>query len=448
MSINRLFEIGSRSLQALNAKMETTGQNVANAETDGYHRRRATVRSSNTVSQGIYTVPTDPATGDGVTVESYERIRDRMLDSAAAEAKSGESGAREEARILTVLEGALATGTEGSLQTSMDNFWNAWSSVASNPNDEGVRSALLGRAETLTASFHRVDDRLADLRADTKTALSTSVDEVNSLLEEVASLNIKIQEARSSGSPDLVAKDRRDSLVKQLSEYMPVQVKEEEATGYTLTVDGMTVVQGEESRTLKQPSPTAVEFGDTGVSFDAGDEGRGKIGAQLRILNQTMPTIQNDLDSLAKDVVEKVNNHHESGYDQNGNTDVSFFDPSKTTAGNISRSVTAPDEIAAIADANATGDTTPAQNIAALAETLTPKAIDLEADVGAEVQRASVEEESKAAMVDHLENAAEGVSGVSMDEEMSDLITQQQAFAASARVLKTARQVTDTLLAM
>lgn len=449
MSINRLFEIGQRSLQAANAKMEAASQNIANAESEGYHRRRATLRPSSTVSQGIYTTPAgNTATGDGVSVSSYERVRDRMLESSAAEAKTGESGAREEARVLTQLEGALATDTEGSLPATLEKFWDGWNKVASNADDQGVRSALLSRADTLTSAFHRIDQRVSELTGDTKTELASSVEEVNEKLDEIASLNKKIREARASGARDLAAEDRRDAVVKKLSEFVPVEVQEGKQDGYTVTVDGMSVVQGGESTHLKLASPTSVEFGDTGVALEPGSEGRGKVGAQLRMLNQTLPDVQNRLDGLAKDVVEKVNNVHESGYDQNGNTNVSFFDPAGTTAGSIQRAVSAPEEIAAYGGANATGDTQPAQDIAALSDDLTPEAVDLYAHVGAEIRKASAQEESKAAMADHLKSVAEGVSGVSLDEEMSNLIKHQQAFAASARVLRTAQQVTDTLLSM
>lgn len=449
MSINTLFEISQRSFRALNAKMNATGQNVANANTEGYHRRRATLEASNTVSSGIYTSPAqNTAPGDGVSVASYERVRDRMLDAAAAEAQTGESGAREEARILSVLEGALATDTEGSLTSSLENFFNSLNDLANNPTDQGVRETVLAKADTLTGAFGRIDQKMQGLVNDTESALASSVDKANGLLKEVASLNEKISEARAGGTPDLAAKDRRDRLVKKLSKLAPVTVQEDSDAGYTLSINGMNVVQGSETTTLQLADSTTVEFGETGVAFEAGDEGGGKIGAQLRSLNQTLPSVQNELDGLAKDVVEEVNTIHETGYDQNGNTGNPFFDPAGTTAGSIQRAVDAPEDIAAYGEAGNPGNTTPAQEMSALSESLTPKAIDLAASVGSKVQQAAAQEEAKAATAAHLESMAQGVSGVSLDEEMSNLIEQQQQFAASARVLRTAQEITSTLLSM
>jgi len=454
VSINSLFEISQRSFRALNAKMNATGQNIANSGSEGFHRRRATLEASNTVSPGLYTSPAqNNAPGDGTSVASFERVRDRLLDQTAAEAQTGESGAHEEARILSVLEGSLATDTEGSLTSSLETFFGGLNDLANNPIDQGVRETVLAKADALTGAFDRVDQQIDDLTSDTESALSDSVDAANGLIKEVANLNEKISEARASGTPDLAAKDRRDTAVKKLSKLMPVDAQEDAENGYTLSVNGMNVVQGKETtllraKDLKSSDPAAVEFGNTGVAFEPGDEDAGKLGAQLRALNQTLPEIQNQLDTLAKDVVTEVNAIHETGFDQNGNTGTSFFDPAGTTADSLQRAVDAPEEIAAYGAADEPGDTTPAQDMAVLSDSLTPKAIDLAANVGSKVQQAAAREEAKAATADHLESMAEGVSGVSVDEEMSNLIEQQQQFAASARVLRTAQEITSTLLSM
>jgi flagellar hook-associated protein 1 FlgK len=590
VSINSLFEISQRSFRALNAKMNATGQNIANSGSEGYSRRRVTLEASNTVSPGLYTSPAQNNTpGDGASVASFERVRSKMLDQAAAEAQAGKEGAKEEARILSRLEGALATDTEGSLTSSLESFFSGFNDLANNPSDEGVRETVLAKADSLTSEFGRLDQELAKLTSDTESSLSGSVDEANGLIKEVASLNEKISEAQASGSPDLAAKDRRDTVVKKLSGLVPVEAQENGDNGYTLSVDGMTVVQGKETtlletKNLSSASAPTVEFGGTGVAFDPGEEDAGKIGAQLRTLNQTLPEVQGQLDTIAKNLVEKVNAVHEKAADQNGNSGKPFFDPNEKSAGTIQLdgSIQGPDDIAAVqgfdlrtatgrdnavsidqgdfsgstgagnldprlndgdvkapttADGNfgggleggrfditvadasgnklkftvedqsgdtvtgsaqtkdvssgsseivleanaggndlrlkvggafspsdvtggdtksfsvgvadsASGDTTPAQNIADLSGDLTPQSIELATDVGAQVQQAESREEAKAASAERQEALAAGVSDVSVDEEMSNLIEQQQQFAASARVLRTAQEVTSTLLSM
>lgn len=601
MSVNSLFEISQRSLRALNSKMNATSQNIANAETEGYSRRRATLEANNTTTPGRYTSPAQNAgtPGDGASLASYERVRNRVFDQAAAEAQAGKSGAQEEARLLSVLEGSLATDTEGGLTSAMEGFFNGFSDLADNPNNEGVREAVLFKANTLKSEFRRLDQQMAELKSDTAASLSDSIDQANDLIKEVASLTEKINQTRASGTSDLAAQDRRDKLVNELSGLVPVDTQERSNGEFTLSVDGMTVVQGKkttflEGKDLKSPAKATVEFGDTGVAFKPGEEDAGKIGAQLRTLNDTLPEVRGELDTIAKNVVEKVNDIHVKASDQDNETGKPFFDPNEKTASSIQLddSIQGADDIGAVrgydlttatgrenavtvdngdfgtnegpdnldpklsdgdvadntvegpigpdgnlqdgleggafdiqvenntdpaqpgkdlnftvqnqdgevvtggaqavdvssgADANITleessgdnlkldvdnafddsdvpagetrtfsvsvntsdpGDTSPAQDIAGLSDELTTESIDLSATVGAKVQQAEARAEAKAASAENLENLAGSVSEVSIDEEMSNLIEQQQQFAASARVLRTAREVTSTLLSI
>jgi flagellar hook-associated protein 1 FlgK len=470
VSINSLFEISQRSFRALNAKMDATGQNIANANSEGYSRRRVTLEAGNSVTSGRYTSPVQNRTpGDGPSVASYERARSRILDQSAAEAQAGQSGAKEEAQILSRLEGALATDTDRSLTSSLERFFTGFNDLANNPDGEGAREAVIGKGKALAGEFNRLDQKIGALASDTASALSDSVDEANGLIKEVASLNGTIREAQAGGTPDLAAKDRRDTLVKKLSKLVPVETQENADGEYALSVDGMSVVQGEETTLLKaqdlqkqakerkQPpnAVATVTFGNTGVALKPGDEDAGTIGAQVRALNQTLPELQGRLDGLAEDVVTKVNGIHSTAYDLNGNTGGNFFDASSTsstTAGGIQLALSAPADVATFGDDGSgnprRGDVTPARDIAGLSEELTPESISLAADVGQKVQRAEARKEAKAATADHLESMAQGTSGVSIDEEMSSLIEQQQQFAASARVLRTAREVTSALLSI
>lgn len=454
MSINQLYEISRRSFRAFDARMNAAGQNVANAGTEGYHRRRVALRTDTTVASGLYAPPSaNAATGNGVSVASYERVRDGLLESAAAEAQTGQGAADEEVRVLSALEGALATGTAGALPEAMSTFSDGWARVADHPSDRGVRSALLSRTDTLTATFNGLDQSLGQLREETQQALATSVEGVNERLSEIAALNQTIRTAHSGGSPDLAAEDQRDALVKELSAYAPVRVRDDRAAGYTLTIKGMAVVQGDETSALEVAGPpgqarTEVHFGDTEVAFRPAAEGDGKVGAQLHILNETLPGMQARLDDLAAQVVEEVNTAHAGGFDQAGQPGGPFFDPAGTTARTIQRAVAAPDAVAAFAAPGQPGDSTPARRIADRAGQLQAGAVDLAASVGAEVERASARQASQAAVANHLDSMVRGVSGVSLDEEMTRLIEHQQSFAASARVLNTAQSVMDTLLSM
>ncbi|MCS3939751.1 flagellar hook-associated protein 1 FlgK [Salinibacter ruber] len=599
MSVNSLFDIGSTSLRAVGEKIDATSQNIANAESEGYRRRRVSLSSRSVAATGLYASNgAQDVTSSGVGVEQFERVRDGMLVAARNEARSSESAAREEGRVLGVLEGALATDTDAGLSASLQGLADGFGNLANNPDSQGVRESVLGRARQLTDTFGRLDQRLGELTTNTENALADNVEKANGLLDKVASLNEQIENARAGGSPDYAAEDQRDQTVKELSKLLPVEAQENRSDGYTLTVDGMTVVQGTEATNLSvdQSGDTpAVEFGKTGVEFTPGAEGGGEIGAQARLLNDTLPGVQSDLNALADDVVKEVNAAHRKGADQNGDTGENFFvdksatgPTSKNTAGNIELNVDGPKDIAAVAtpalgtpggnetavtidqgdfsdssgagniearltknsesgastvevsditddgnlpgdleggtfdvtvknntapdkldftidrpdgststetgvnvgsggttitlendggetieldvgtafvdgdvtsasgpkefsvtvDNSLPGDTSPAQNIADRASDLTTGATDLAAGVGTQVQEAAAKEEAQAAVGERVQAQIEDVSGVSVDQQLSSLIEQQQQFAASAQVLTTAREVSSTLLSI
>jgi len=597
VSVNSLFDIGSTSLRAVGEKIDATSQNIANAESEGYRRRRVSLSSRSVAATGLYASNgAQDVTSSGVGVEQFERVRDGMLVAARNEARSSESAAREEGRVLGVLEGALATDTDAGLSASLQGLADGFSNLANNPDSQGVRESVLGRARQLTDTFGRLDQRLGELTSSTTKALEGNVEKANGLLDKVASLNEQIENARAGGSPDYAAEDQRDQTVKELSKLLPVQAQENRSDGYTLTVDGMTVVQGTEATNLsvdQSGNTPAVEFGKTGVEFTPGAEGGGEIGAQARLLNDTLPGVQSDLNALADDVVKEVNAAHRKGADQNGDTGENFFvdksgPSSENTAGNIELNVDGPKDIAAVAtpalgtlggnetavtigqgdfgdssgagniearltvgpdgsastvevssispdgnlpggveggtfditvednantgeldftidrpdgststqtgvdvgsdgttitleddgsgntlkldvgtafvdgdvgptetkefsvtvDNSLPGDTGPAQNIADVASDLTTGATDLAAGVGTQVQEAAAKEEAQAAVGERVQAQIEDVSGVSVDQQLSSLIEQQQQFAASAQVLTTAREVSSTLLSI
>ncbi|MCH8960871.1 MAG: flagellar hook-associated protein FlgK [Bacteroidetes bacterium] len=463
MSISQLIAISRRSFRTLNGAMNTVSQNIANINTEGYSRRRVTLQADSIASPGIIMpTPMGTATGTGVSIQSYERVRDGLLAAAGWGARTSLGAAQEDQRLLGALEGIFPVG-EGSINNQLNDFWNAWSDLADHPTDNGVRLALRSKASGLVSTLNRTDEALSLLKEGTEGVLAVGVDEINKTLREIGSLNATIQAARYSGSPDLGAEDRRDLLVKNLAAFGPVHVQDDAKTGYTVSFNRMTVVQGDHVFEMNLDTSGAtprVFYGDTAVEYSAPAGNDGQLGAWLRLLNQTLPDTRQALDDVAAALVTEVNALHGAGYGLDGGTGRDFFDAAGPSAGSIrlSNEVLADSQaIAASADATALGDSTVALDIAGLrtksvlngnTETIETFAINLIAGIGAGVQKASLQAVGQAAVLDHLTGMEQGVSGVSLDEEMTHLIQYQQAFAASARVLDTAQQMFDTLLAL
>lgn len=453
-----------RSFQAAQSGMQAAGQNVANADTPGYTRRRVTLQADATRS-GLY-MQTAPGTitSNGVSVQAYSRVRDGLLAASSWEAQTGLGAATEEKRLLGAMEGLFPADGNGSLGEAMSRFWNGWSNLADYPADNGARIALRSSASTLASTLNRLERDLTGLEQETNEALSTGVEEVNELLNGIAELNATIQTAAAQGVPDLAAEDRRDELVKELSAFAPVRAQQDGSSGYTISIDGITVIQGDQAQMLEIDDTAQIPqvlFGNTGVAMrsrEAGDDG--KLGAWLRTLGETFPQTRTSLDEMAQALVTEVNAIHQGGYGLDGATGRDFFDPGGVTAGSIRLSddvLGDPKAIAAAGEAGVTADNAVARDLADLrnqkvlgggTETVETFAIHLTSGIGGKVQRAATQVAAQGAVADHLDAMERSISGVSLDEEMTNLIQHQQSFAASARVLSTAESMIDTLLAL
>jgi len=464
MSISQLYHITRRSFQTLDAAMNVAGQNVANAQTEGYHRRRITMGAVDHIGRGIYSRAAlgTISTGGGVSVQSYQRMHDQLLSGATWQAKSGLGFANERQRVMSSMESLFPLDT-GSLQDQLGNFYNAWSDLSDNPTGTAERQSLSSKTQTLTDSLNRVDNDLYSLQENTQADLTDGVDQVNSLLKKIAGLNATIADARNQGTPDFASEDARDQLVGDLSEYLPVTVHESDHEGYVVTVDGMAVVQGINVTNLKldmSGSAPSISFGDTGVVFDASSSSDGKLGALSKTLTKDIPDARSGLDELANTLVTQVNALHTTGYGLDGSTGNDFFDPTGLTAGSIrlSDAVLADNNvIAASGDVNAAGDNAIALALSDLrnspllnggSDTTEDFVINLVSKIGGQVSEATSQSSAQSLIVDQLQAQESAVSAVSVDEEMTNLIELQQAYTATARVLTTVQSMMDTLLSI
>lgn len=472
MSIHQLIEIARRSFRVQTAAMNVAGQNIANVNTEGYSRQRIGLQADSLANRGLHTqLGPGTVTGAGVSLQTFERLRDGLLVSAGWEARSMLGSADEEQRILSALEGLMASSEKGALQNVLGEFWNAWADLADHPTDEGVRLAVRSAGENLTLTLNRLSFGIKELADQTYEALAGGITDINKKIDEIARLNATIERARMTGAPDLAAEDKRDLLVKELSMFVPLRVQQEARGGYMVTINGMAVVQGDKTThlTLSNTSGTpTVEFGTTGVVFKT-DPGQndGRLGAWLRTINTTLPDTTAKLDELARSLVAGVNALHANPLDDAGNPlgtpPVDFFeqpaDIMDVNASNIrlSAAVTADHTLIApveafydvggklISMASAIADLR-TTNLGSLSTTTESFTIDLASAIGQKIHQASSRAAGQSAVVDHLDAMANGVSAVSIDEELTNLIKYQQAYAAAARVLATTQVLFDELL--
>ncbi|MEM7789671.1 MAG: flagellar hook-associated protein FlgK, partial [Bacteroidota bacterium] len=383
------------------------------------------------------------------------RVRRVVLDGAVRTGRSGSVGANASARLLSTLEGQLAPDGGDALLGAVAGFYDAWSAVADAPADRGPRDALLAAAGTLTSAFNAADGRLGAFAEAAQTELGTTVDRVNGLMAEIAELNGALRSSDRDGVPDLNAQDRRDAVLDELSGLLTIQARPEADGTVSVRFGGLTGVQGTESLPLRlvgPPDASPPEVRAEGVSrpLDLSSTEGGVLGAQLGLVRDALPAAQQALDTLAADIVAGVNGLHQTGTGLDGSTGLDLFEPTGTTAGSIRLSPTfpGPDALAASGAAGQTGDGSVAAQLAGLGEDAYAAMTDVLAGVGSQTRGALAAADANAAYAEYTSALRDGLTKVSLDEEMTDLIRYQQAYAASARVLETADSLFDTLLAI
>lgn len=455
MSLSSLYNTARQSLLTFQAATGVTGQNIANVETPGYTRRRLTLGTAPVAHGGVAFHDPRLGVGGGVTGIALERVRSQVLDRAVRTGRAGSEGAGASAQLLATLEGQLAPDGGDGLLGAVAGFYDAWSAVADAPADRGPRDALLAAAGHLSSTFNAAHARLGAFAEAAQEELSTTVDRVNGLMAEIAEINGTLSSSDRQGVSNLNAQDRRDALLDELSGLVPIQARPEADGTVTVSFGGMAGVQGAEALPLRlvgppDASPPEVRAAGASRPLALSSTEGGVLGAQLGLVRDALPGAREALDTLTARIVADVNGLHHTGTGLDGSTGLDLFEPTGTTAGSIRLSplFPGPDALAASGATGQTGDGSVAAQIAGLGDGAYASMTDLLAGVGAQARGAFAAAEANAAYADHTSALRDGITKVSLDEEMTQLIRFQQAYAASARVLQTADSLFDSLLAI
>jgi len=462
MGIYSTLNIGRDALLVQQRAIEVTGHNIANVNTPGYSRQRLVLS------------PRDPIPtwagelGTGVQGIEVERIVDRYLGDQIN--SSAQDLGRWEAQksALERVEVTFDETTGYGLNDAMSEFWNAWQDVINNPSADTQRNLLMAKGENLTNTFNSVYSDLVEIQNDLDSSISSTVMEINQLAEEIADLNDKIHSIEGAGQNPNDYRDERDQLLKELSGLINFTSSEGSSGAVTITLgDGTNLVSGTDVSQLTATDTDGDGFMDIAWSSSPAtainaDITGGKLSGWIEARDVIVVDYLNRLDLLATTLMSELNTIHSGGYGLDGNTSRDFF--TGTGASDISVDsliVSNPSYIAAayLDDGlgSLPGDNRNAIAIANLQNELTMSGgtatfddfyNSVISDVGIEVSNADSNYEHQYAMSAQLENYRESISGVSLDEEMVNLIKFQHAYNAAAKLITTVDELMDALITM
>lgn len=458
---------GVKALTAASRSVETAGRNLANVNNTTYARQRVIYgdRGSVQTALGVQSL--------GVEARQIQQLRDSLLDAQVVRESSLLSSYQSEQTAYQRAQADLgqsvdrsgatsATGSTGStngIAQSLSDFFNAFQSFSASPTDMGERQALLQKAGILTDNINEVDKRLTQLQTDLTGQVTSDITEVNRMLASIAGLNGQIGrlEINQPGAAvDL--RDQRQALVEELAAKMSIETRPDPTFAGQIQVFSRDAsnnpVQLINLASVTGPVTLSGAVVSAGSPATALVLKGGSINGSLTARDGAITTLRSDLDDLATQLVASVN----SAYNPSGSTGNFFTINATFPAASIGVVTTLTASNLKASDGGAAGDNTIAQAVANLASTTftnPPSAIagtftqfysKAVTDLGQALTTANSHVSSQGSISTLVRSQRDGVSGVSLDEEMADLIKYQRAFQANSRVIQVIDELLDTVV--
>jgi flagellar hook-associated protein 1 FlgK len=456
MSLFQGLEIGKRALLAHQLSLSTTGHNIANVNTPGYTRQRVEVGAAAPVESAYGPV------GMGVDVTNVKHIRDLFLNGRWRDENENLGQWEARAKSLVQIEGFFSEPQDASLGAMLNEFWASWHDLANKPETSETRNAVIQQAQLVTNAFHQLHKQLSQLSQSVDMDIQNRLKDINNIGSELADLNRQIAYVELGGENANDLRDRRDLLVDQLSQYVDVNTREDDLGRTTVYIGAMAFVD----EVSYWPMESEKVSSGYGIKNNIKWQGstfeptffNGEMKAMIDVRDEIVPDYVSRLNTLSKAIVDNVNAAHRAGYGLDGIGGIDFFDPLLTDADQIVINPELENDPSKIA-ASTGGEVGDGSNALTIADVLKVNRImsnnmetieqyysSIVGSIGIHVQEANAQTENYTLLVQQIENSRQSVQGVSLDEEMANLVKYQHAYEAAARVITVMDEALSTLI--
>ncbi len=325
-----MLGIAVSGLNAFQRSIETTSHNISNVNTEGYSRQRVELATTLPEFSGAGYM------GTGVKTTNIARSYDQFINGQLRSSTSAFGEVDHYKSYASQVDNLLADPATG-MEPVIQGFFNSVNDVANDPSSVAVREVMLSEANNLSHRFATIGGRFEELKAQINSDLKTMTQTINSYTEGIADLNKRISAdlGRVNGQKepnDLM--DKRDTLLKKLSELVDVTVIPQDSgmvtvvmnNGQSLVMDGVATKMGVQSHEF---DPTKLDI----ILIPEGDEPQvitnrisgGKLAGALRFRDEVLEPVQQKLGAIAAGIAMEVNAVHETGFDLDGNPGQAFF---------------------------------------------------------------------------------------------------------------------------
>lgn len=502
------LEASKRGLFTQQSALYTTGHNIANANTAGYSRQRVNMEPTlGYPGTGLNAPKTAGFIGTGVEASSVQRIRDAFVDKQFRQESNKLGYWESRSKAISQMEDILNEPSDYGLAKSLDEFWNSLQDLHVHPEDGGARVVVVQRGIAVADSFHYMHNSIQELRENAGNEIGILLKDANSVLQQIAQINHQIQSVEPNGYMPNDLYDKRDELLDQLSTYFPIEIEHGSSGGNALPIaegpitvslklkDGTSVdlVNGKNFVQIRNAGPSQAD-GITPTDAMQGlqlvtvaDDGtETAVGGSIDITNFSnlgkfkslvdsygyadtsgvkglFPDMISELNRLAQGFADEFNAIHTAGTDLNGATGQLFF----VNRDDVTQPITAeniyvnenilndPNLIAASDAGHEPGNGKNAlklagmkfNEIAALGNvSVQSKFESIIGQLGVDGQQAVRLTYNAQTLQQSVLERRTSISSVSLDEEMTNMISFQQAYNANARMITVIDETLDKII--
>ncbi|GAB2873672.1 flagellar hook-associated protein FlgK [Nocardioides pacificus] len=443
--------------------MDVASSNVANVNTDGYVRRRVVGETMGAAAQPAMWSRGGEG-GTGVRSTGVDRMVDPFLDARSRVEHANQSYLDARATTLARVETGLAEPGEKGVSAAIGDFKKTLGDLANAPGSDASRAQMLAGAATVADAFRLQARNITTEQSDQRQQLLTVRDEVNTLASDLADTNRNILAAKNAGLDANILLDARDQLSMRLSELTGATGTIQSDGTMAVTLNGVDLVKGKDAGQLQisggvgadgEALASDVSFaivGPTGSTTAVPGAISGKAGAMQSLLNDTLPDYLADLNAVAASFANAVNAQHALGFDADGAPGGAVFDVGGDPARvaevlKVHADMSGPGKVAASGIAG----TLDSSNAEAMADSINAAGIEdsyqrLVNSFGSQVASVQRLASNQSTLTKQVDNSREQMAGISLDEEMVNMLTAQRAYEAAARVMTTMDSVLDTLI--
>ena len=318
------LSIAVRSLYAQEGALDTTANNISNANTPGYSRELPTLTEAPPLDTGQISI------GNGVEFDGVQSVRDNILELRIDQETQQQNQLQSYVNSMNQVQSLFNETQSAGLSDALNNFFNSFQQLADNPTDIPTRQGVISAGQDLAAVFQQTGQQLSNIQQGIDQQVGQTVNEINSDTTQLATLNEQISCLQDNSEQAGMLQDQQYTLLNNLSQLVDVAVTQTNNGGLTVTTsNGVPLVAGGQGFALSTETNPSTGFQDIfsqGSDVTSSFTG-GQLAGLLQARDQSIPSVLSNLDNLAAGIINAVNAQSQQGYDLNGAQGVDFFQP-------------------------------------------------------------------------------------------------------------------------